>query len=66
MTKDEFLAQVKGRTIVEVEGEPDPRCPASNDFVLWGLRLDDGSRIFLSGSDQIGIDDVWAGIDDGR
>ncbi len=68
MNKAEFLALVAGKRIVDVElaerdsmGAP----AAAGEVILRAFKLEDGTRIDLVASGQIGYDDVWATIDPG-
>lgn len=63
LLKVDFLASVAGRRIVDVElRERDSmgHAPSNGEVILEALILDDGTRIDLTASAQIGYDDVWA------
>jgi hypothetical protein len=61
--KESFLAAVIGKRIVAVEtyGRDSMGNPADKGEVLiHTILLEDGTQIVLTGSGQIGVDDVWA------
>lgn len=66
MTKEGVLAQLIGRTIVAAEIVVDDRpkkCPEAAPFEIKSLTFDDGSRLDLEGSGQIGVEDVYGWIE---
>lgn len=66
MTKEDVLARLIGRTIVAaeivVEDWPNKR-PEDETFEIKSLTFDDGSRLDLEGSGQVGVAEVYAWIE---
>lgn len=63
-TRKEFLKSIKGKVIKDVSFRDDDGIyDVSDELCIDSIQFEDGSRLYLHASGQIGIDGIWAELE---